>query len=101
MNEFQKMFLDILIKLDMVYRLNGNLVFADADGPRGIDDIPGSADEVSPHMWGNIFMRAVYLNPSLFAEVIPDKAFSIHDIFHETFWDIVNEVASRRVVSQS
>lgn len=101
MNEFQKLFLDILIKLDLVYSLNGNLIFHDVGGARGIDDIPGSPDEVSPYLWGVIFMRAVYLNPTLFQDVIPDKAFEIPDLFVETFWNVVNEFASRRVISQS
>lgn len=101
MNEFQKLFLDILIKLDLVNSLGGNLVFPDVGGARGIGDIPGSPDEVSPYLWGEIFMRAAYLKPSLLQDVIPDKASHIPETFIETFWNTVEEVAGRRVASQS
>lgn len=101
MNEFQKLFLDILVNLDMVYSLNGKLVYHDIGGTRGIDDLPSSPDEVNPYLWGDIFMRAAYLNPSLFQEMIPDKAFEIPESFVETFWNVVGEVANRRIASQS
>lgn len=101
MNEFQKMFLDILISLDMVNSVSGSLVYSDVGGARGIDDLPVSPDEVNPYLWGEIFMRAVYLNPPLFEKVIPDNAFEIPDSYVETFWSIVGLAASYRVVSQS
>lgn len=101
MNAFQKLLLDIMVSLNMVYSLNGSLVYYDASGTRGIDDMPGTPDEVSPWLWGEIFMRAVYLNPSLLNAVIYDRPFEIQPSYIETFWNLVSDVANTRVVSQS